>query len=123
MSKDTTYVHITREDVELIKLMAEGNLSRRKREALADRMRALRDACRTCLNNLDNADTVSRWERYRKAAQKHTWEGELEVDDNALVWEGDDTGAYVMAWLWVSGEEAGIKSFEEDEKNEEQGIE
>lgn len=29
-----------------------------------------------------------------------TREGELEVD-NAIVSEGDDNGAYVLAWVWV----------------------
>jgi hypothetical protein len=29
-------------------------------------------------------------------------EGETEVDDNAIVSEGDDNGAYVSAWVWVS---------------------
>ena len=29
-------------------------------------------------------------------------EGEIEFDDNAEVSEGDDNGAYVQAWVWVS---------------------
>ena len=29
-------------------------------------------------------------------------EGETEVDDYAIVSEGDDNGAYVSAWVWVS---------------------
>lgn len=28
-------------------------------------------------------------------------EGELEIDDDAVVSEGDDNGAYVQAWVWV----------------------
>ena len=28
-------------------------------------------------------------------------EGVLEVDDNAVISEGSDNGAYVMAWVWV----------------------
>lgn len=28
-------------------------------------------------------------------------EGELEVDDRAVVSEGDDNGAYVMAWVYL----------------------
>jgi hypothetical protein len=31
-------------------------------------------------------------------------EGELEMDENAVVSEGDDNGAYVMTWSWVSFE-------------------
>lgn len=29
-------------------------------------------------------------------------DGETEVDDDAIVSEGDDNGAYVQAWVWVS---------------------
>jgi hypothetical protein len=29
-------------------------------------------------------------------------DGELEVDDEAIVSEGDDNGAYVQTWTWVS---------------------
>jgi hypothetical protein len=28
-------------------------------------------------------------------------DGELELDDNAKVSEGDDNGAYVQTWMWV----------------------
>jgi hypothetical protein len=28
-------------------------------------------------------------------------EGELEIDENALLSEGDDNGAYVQAWVWL----------------------
>lgn len=31
-----------------------------------------------------------------------TRDGELEVDDNAIVSVSEDGGAYVMAWVWVS---------------------
>lgn len=43
------------------------------------------------------------------AAQDQTREGELEVDDSAIVSASDD-GAYVMAWLWVENADAGIKT-------------
>jgi hypothetical protein len=28
-------------------------------------------------------------------------DGELELDDNAKVSEGDDNGAYIQTWMWV----------------------
>ena len=28
-------------------------------------------------------------------------DGELEIDDNAIVSYGEDNGAYVQAWVWV----------------------
>ena len=35
------------------------------------------------------------------AKDEHEIEGEVEIDDNAVVSEGDDNGAYVAAWVWV----------------------
>lgn len=40
--------------------------------------------------------------QYRDAAKRiHESEGEIEIDDKAKVSRGDDTGAYVQAWVWV----------------------
>lgn len=49
---------------------------------------------------------------YVKAAQDmvSTREGDLEVDEPAVVSAGEDFGAYVLAWLWVSNDEAGVYS-------------
>jgi hypothetical protein len=43
--------------------------------------------------------------KYRAAATAHARDGELEIDHNAIVSRGEDAGAYVMAWLWVSDED------------------
>ncbi len=43
---------------------------------------------------------------YRRAARaEYHREGEVEIDDNAVISRGDDAGAYVQAWVWVSDEE------------------
>jgi hypothetical protein len=39
---------------------------------------------------------------YREQGMKQSREGELEVDEDAIVSMGDDPGAYVQTWLWVS---------------------
>lgn len=53
---------------------------------------------------------------YRQAAKrKHHREGEIEVDDGAKVSLGDDAGAYVQAWIWVSESDAGIVTDEASE--------
>lgn len=41
------------------------------------------------------------WYRER-AKELYSVDGEIEVDHNALVSRGDDPGAYVAAWVWVS---------------------
>lgn len=46
---------------------------------------------------------------YVAAARFDARDGELEVDDVAVVSKGDDDGAYVMTWLWVSDNAAGIE--------------
>lgn len=35
------------------------------------------------------------------ARDQYEREGELEIDDNAVVSHGSDTGAYVQSWVWV----------------------
>lgn len=42
--------------------------------------------------------------KYREEASKLAKDGELEIDDGAVVSMGDDPGAYVMAWVWVADE-------------------
>lgn len=52
---------------------------------------------------------------YRTAAKRlHHRDGEIEIDEEAEVSLGDDPGAYVQAWVWVSREDAGIPDEEED---------
>lgn len=48
---------------------------------------------RDTINSYD-PDTIEK-------AQGQCRDGELEVDEGAIVSRGDDDGAYVMAWLWV----------------------
>ena len=48
-------------------------------------------------------------DRYRDAAHAKQRDGELEIDGDAVVSMGEDPGAYVAAWVWVSNEEAGIE--------------
>jgi hypothetical protein len=43
---------------------------------------------------------------YRDAASSlRGYEGETEIDGNATVSMGDDDGAYVQAWVWVSDDQ------------------
>jgi hypothetical protein len=43
------------------------------------------------------------------AKRKYERDGEIEIDEVAVVSCGSDPGAYVQAWVWVSNEEAGIE--------------
>lgn len=55
-------------------------------------------------------ERLTRDEQIRKLAEETLAlsEGELEMDANAGVSEGDDNGAYVMTWSWVSFEDSGL---------------
>jgi hypothetical protein len=55
---------------------------------------------------------------YREAAREKCSDGELEVDEGAVVSFGGDKGAYVAAWIWVSYEDAGIKECDSCERTE-----
>ena len=44
--------------------------------------------------------------KYREAADRlYHRDGDLEVDDGAVVSKGNDAGAYVMCWKWISNDE------------------
>ena len=44
--------------------------------------------------------------------------GELEIDSDAQVSNGDDAGAYVQAWVWVPDDEAPDDDAESDDTEE-----
>lgn len=45
---------------------------------------------------------------YQRGAESLARDGEIEVDESPVISKGDDPGAYVQAWLWVSDEDAGL---------------
>lgn len=45
---------------------------------------------------------------YQAAASQYHRDGELEFDGDMVVSAGEDPGAYVMCWRWVTNEEAGV---------------
>lgn len=44
---------------------------------------------------------LRRVEIIAEAKGEHGVEGEVEVDDDAKLSEGEDNGCYVQAWVWV----------------------
>lgn len=80
--------NLTKGDVEIIKAALEGK----------------GPACERIIKDLD--DTIAEQEgpeatAYREKAKERAEDGELEVDEGAIVSMGNDPGAYVMAWVWV----------------------
>lgn len=50
------------------------------------------------------ADDDARRQAILKLVPGHADAEDLQIDEDALVSEGDDNGAYVQAWVWVSFE-------------------
>ena len=53
-------------------------------------------------------------DKYRAAAQEVWASDDCEIDDDAIVSEGCDAGAWVQAWVWVRNDQAGIEEDEGD---------
>ena len=81
-------------------MVSDGDLA--TLETTIDRDHSLCANARNALADVD--DPVA--EKYRDAATAQARGGELEVDQIATVSRSEDGGAYVMAWLWVSDEDA-----------------
>ena len=49
------------------------------------------------------------------ARDRHEDEGQVEIDENAQLSEGNDNGCYVQAWVWVS---FGGTPFDKEKEND-----
>lgn len=56
---------------------------------------------------LGHADDPTDAATRQRAKDLHAQEGDVEIDDNAVVSRGNDDGAYVQAWVWVPDESEG----------------
>lgn len=54
---------------------------------------------------------------YVAGASEHRLANDLEFDGKVMVSNGDDGGAYVMCWLWVSDSLAGIAPDDEEDES------
>ncbi len=66
----------------------------------------LHDRLTQAIADFDPADP------WRAAAQEQA-DDELEIDEDAVVSNGDDEGAWVHAWIWITDEQAGRFTCEE----------
>lgn len=53
---------------------------------------------------------------YVAGASEHRLANDLSFDGKVMVSNGDDSGAYVMCWLWVSDELAGVEPDDDDDE-------
>ena len=70
--------------------------------------------CADCFAEADDR----RQEIVELARNEHQKYGEVEIDDNAQLSEGNDNGCYVQAWVWVSFE--GTRFDKEKDQTDEQ---
>lgn len=68
------------------------------------------DKCAACGRAVSPSKSDDLWEAkwVAMARQRYARDGEIEFDDCPAISEGDDAGAYVAAWVWVSNKDAGI---------------
>lgn len=95
------YVHLSPEDLGLI----VASLSKLTIEPAG----ALRESLQRKLDESREPARLASDQAYVAAAQtRYNDDGTCEVDVGALVSISEDGGAYVMAWVWVDAEDAGI---------------
>jgi hypothetical protein len=94
-------ITLERDDIEAL---SEGAIPAWSREACNVRLDAIDTVGPTSVQDggtRDDDDDDD--EQYRQMARAlHGRDGEIEIDDNADVSRGNDPGAYVQAWVWVS---------------------
>ena len=97
------------------------NLDEEELKFIKVSLRLLTPAMRICLGNLNEkvekalAGPTDREAKYLARAEEISVDGECEIDDDAIVSEGEDHGAYVMGWIWVDAEDAGVEKPSEEE--------
>lgn len=64
-----------------------------------------------------SAEEASQSDPYREAAYKHRGD-DFGIDEDALVSNGADKGAWVHAWIWITDDEAGLSGDNEDDEDE-----
>lgn len=51
-----------------------------------------------------------------QAARRLQRDGEIEFDDNVVLSGSGDDGDYVLAWVWISNEEAGLPNADDEDE-------
>lgn len=101
------YINLEREELALL-VASLSPLTIEPARVLSDRLQAkIEESLDQTMQQL--------FQKYRDGAdQNYAEEGKIEVDDNALVSIGDEDGAYVMVWHWVSAAAADIADSEDE---------
>jgi hypothetical protein len=82
-----------------------------------ERLRALIEEG-LCFSDCVRAFAAEEEDPYVVAARRiHGDEGSVEIDDRAVLSDSCE-GNYVSAWVWVSDEDAGVSSDDEDDEHD-----
>lgn len=93
------WLHLTAEEIELVEMLARAEGERplgHRPDRIAALIKTLEEAC-------DLPPNAEGW--VQAARDRHQDDGEVEVDDLAVISLSEDGGAYVMAWVWVDDED------------------
>lgn len=103
----TTYLHFTKEELTTLNALLFATIVTGMVKEQNTHLQALSEKIYDRIAEMNDPAIQARYQAYRDAVV--TSEGSIECDDGALVSEGDDPGAYVMTWTWVTNDQAGIE--------------
>lgn len=86
---------VTTDDVLLLDAFSKKAELPESQQALGDKVKGLLDRLHQTIESYEPGMVQTAKELYQR-------DGETEIDDGAVVSRGEDNGAYVSAWLWVS---------------------
>jgi hypothetical protein len=103
--------------------VTESDIESELKEAMVDAIENTQIDVGTVRELATEPEAVDREQAYRNACKRFYVSDELEMDDNAVVSEGDDDGAFVQTWRWIGADEAGLDEDEEEEDEQDGGTE
>jgi hypothetical protein len=111
------YVHLTPEELAIVlKGLSDSNLVDHDPVSGSERVRLRAELYKKYQESQDSAAQALDLAFVTAAQNRHQDDSVCKIDDGALVSKGEDPGAYVMAWLWITNAEAGLTEPFEPEK-------
>lgn len=86
------------------------NFNKREVEIIKEAMAAKGRAGQEVLDTITHFQAVvENAEKYKAGAIGILQDQQVEVEQDAVISKGEEPGAYVMAWVWVTDDDAGIE--------------
>lgn len=86
-------------------------------QSCADAISEISEALENAAETEIPAETKAEKEKAQKYRDAAFMRDEVQIDEDAKVSMGEDKGAYVQCWLWISDDEAQIEAAQVDEES------